>query len=563
MYQALYRKFRPRSFSDVTGQDHITQTLSRQIISGRLSHAYLFVGTRGTGKTTCAKILSRAVNCLSPVDGNPCNNCTSCLGIEDGSILDVLEIDAASNNKVDDVRALLDEAVYTPATVKKRVYIIDEVHMLTIQAFNALLKMLEEPPAHILFILATTELHKVPATIQSRCQRFSFKRLSPGAIAGRLCKIASSEGLDLTADAAERLALLADGSMRDGESLLDQCVTDKVIDLPHVQDTLGLAGKQELIRLAGAAADRDTAAALGILDSLYNDGKDMASLLSELTRLFRDLLVYKLAPDCALIDGGLSRSELSALSIRFLPERLFSYLEVLKDAMFNLSRSGMSKLVAEMSLIRLCDERLSDDIAALALRISKIEEGGISAVAAPLPVSGDEPESGIEINTDPEPSADTAPLPVSGDEPESVIEINTDPEPSADTAPLPASEDEPESDIEINADPEPSADAAPAPSGDFWPDILSHLEDEPSVHALLSDSSKVQVKLDGGVLIINMADTFNAGMIESVFMAQLTEAAEKALGRKISVRVEAGLSNAEEDKRSKLESLSAFGVKFE
>ena len=563
MYQALYRKFRPRSFSDVIGQVHITQTLSRQIVSDRLSHAYLFVGTRGTGKTTCAKILSRAVNCLSPVDGNPCNSCSSCLGIEDGSILDVLEIDAASNNKVDDVRTLLDEAVYTPATVKKRVYIIDEVHMLTIQAFNALLKMLEEPPAHILFILATTELHKVPPTIQSRCQRFSFKRLSPSAIAGRLCKIASSEGLDLTADAAERLASLADGSMRDGESLLDQCAADKVIDLQHVQDTLGLAGKQELIRLAEAAADRDTAAALGILDTLYSDGKDMASLLSELTGLFRDLLVYKLAPDCALIDGGISRSELSALSKRFLPERLFLYLEVLKDAMFNLSRSGISKLLAEMSLIRLCDERLSDDIAALASRISKIEAGGItvSAVETPLSVSGDEPGTGIEVNAEPESSGVTepvvTPLPASGDDPGPCIEALTDPEPDFEI------NIELEPCIETNINPEPSAVTEPARPVDFWAEILRLLEDQPAVRALLSDSSKVHAKLDGNALLINMADAFNADMIKSEYMAHLTEAAENALERKISVRVEAGISNFEEDKRSKLESLSAFGVTFE
>ncbi|MBQ9938658.1 MAG: DNA polymerase III subunit gamma/tau, partial [Oscillospiraceae bacterium] len=197
MYQALYRKWRPRAFDDVIGQDHITETLKRQVSSGRLSHAYLFVGTRGTGKTTCAKILSRAVNCENPIDGNPCNKCPSCLGIESGSILDVVELDAASNNGVDNVRALRDEAVYSPASVKKRVYIVDEVHMLSTSAFNALLKILEEPPEHLMFILATTELHKVPATILSRCQRFSFKRISPEEISGRLDFIASNEDFEL------------------------------------------------------------------------------------------------------------------------------------------------------------------------------------------------------------------------------------------------------------------------------------------------------------------------------------------------------------------------------
>ena len=223
MYQALYRKWRPRTFDDVVGQSHITDTLKRQVSGDRLSHAYLFTGTRGTGKTTCAKILARAVNCQNPQNGNPCNQCPACLGIENGSILDVLELDAASNNGVDQVRALRDEAVYTPAAVRKRVYIVDEVHMLSTPAFNALLKILEEPPAHLLFILATTELHKVPATIKSRCQQFSFKRILPGQIAQRLEYVAGQEGIDLTPEGAALLARLADGGLRDALSLLDQC----------------------------------------------------------------------------------------------------------------------------------------------------------------------------------------------------------------------------------------------------------------------------------------------------------------------------------------------------
>ena len=206
MYQALYRKWRPRTFDDVVGQAHITETLKRQVATGRLSHAYLFTGTRGTGKTTCAKILARAVNCEHPVDGNPCNQCPACLGIENGSILDVLELDAASNNGVDQVRALRDEAVYTPAAVKKRVYIVDEVHMLSTQAFNALLQILEEPPEHLMFILATTEIHKVPATIKSRCQQFSFKRIHADEIAARLRYVAGQEDLQLTDEGADLMA---------------------------------------------------------------------------------------------------------------------------------------------------------------------------------------------------------------------------------------------------------------------------------------------------------------------------------------------------------------------
>ena len=214
MYQALYRKWRPKVFSDVIGQEHITETLKKQVAEGRTSHAYLFTGTRGTGKTTCAKILAKAVNCEHPVNGDPCCQCPSCLGLESGSFLDVLELDAASNNGVDQVRALRDEAIYAPANVKKRVYIVDEVHMLSTAAFNALLKILEEPPAHLMFILATTELHKVPATILSRCQRYSFKRILPKDIAQRLTYVAGQEHIDLTADGAELLSRLADGALR-------------------------------------------------------------------------------------------------------------------------------------------------------------------------------------------------------------------------------------------------------------------------------------------------------------------------------------------------------------
>ena len=243
MYQALYRKWRPKTFSDVIGQSQITETLRRQVAEGRTSHAYLFTGTRGTGKTTCAKILARAVNCEHPADGDPCNRCDACRGLESGSFLDVLELDAASNNGVDQVRALRDEAVYSPAHVKKRVYIIDEVHMLSTPAFNALLKILEEPPEHLMFILATTELHKVPATILSRCQRFSFKRITPADVARRLAFVAEQEGIDLKADGAEILSRLADGALRDGLSLLDQCTAaGGTIDSGAVLEVLGLAG---------------------------------------------------------------------------------------------------------------------------------------------------------------------------------------------------------------------------------------------------------------------------------------------------------------------------------
>ena len=281
MYQALYRKWRPRTFDDVVGQDHITETLKRQVATGRLSHAYLFTGTRGTGKTTCAKILARAVNCENPVDGNPCNCCPACMGIESGAILDVLELDAASNNGVDQIRALRDEAIYTPAAVRKRVYIVDEVHMLSTPAFNALLKILEEPPAHLMFILATTELHKVPATIKSRCQQFAFKRISPRAIAGHLGHVAEQEGISITAPAADLLARLADGL-----SLLYQCRgAEGVVTEEVVLDVLGLAGSRRTAKILDCVGREDTAGALKELDGLYRDGKDMGAFLGELSTL--------------------------------------------------------------------------------------------------------------------------------------------------------------------------------------------------------------------------------------------------------------------------------------
>ena len=280
MYQALYRKYRPQTFDDVVGQTAVTTTLKNQLITGKLSHAYLFTGSRGTGKTTCAKILAKAVNCENPVDGNPCNCCASCRGIDAGNILDVQEIDAASNNGVDNVRAIRDDAVYPPAEVKKRVYIIDEVHMLSMSAFNALLKTIEEPPDHLMFILATTELNKVPATILSRCQRFAFRRPTAEDITGRINYVAYQEGIDITAEAAQLLGRLADGAFRDGLSLLDQCASASVgtLDVDDVYQTLGLAGQKRTSDMMEAIAAGDTPAALGLFSELYSQGKDASAM---------------------------------------------------------------------------------------------------------------------------------------------------------------------------------------------------------------------------------------------------------------------------------------------
>ena len=363
MYQALYRKWRPRTFDDVVGQGHITETLKRQVAAGRLSHAYLFTGTRGTGKTTCAKILARAVNCQDPQNGNPCNRCPSCLGIENGSVLDVLELDAASNNRVDDIRAILDEAMYTPATVKKRVYIVDEVHMLSAQAFNALLQILEEPPEHLMFILATTEIHKVPATIKSRCQQFAFKRIRAEEIAGRLRYVAGQEGIDLTEDGAALLARLADGGMRDALSLLDQCAgAGSRVDEGEIFSALGLAGNLETAALMDHIADGDPAAALTRLDRLYAGGKEMSALIGELAALARDLLVRKTAPQggAGLMTGGFDEATLKRLSGRFQVPRLVQMLTRLQQTGADMARSSSRRTDAELCLVTLCDPTLDD-----------------------------------------------------------------------------------------------------------------------------------------------------------------------------------------------------------
>ena len=365
MYQALYRKWRPKVFSDVIGQEHITETLKKQVAEGRTSHAYLFTGTRGTGKTTCAKILAKAVNCEHPVNGDPCCQCPSCLGLESGSFLDVLELDAASNNGVDQVRALRDEAIYAPANVKKRVYIVDEVHMLSTAAFNALLKILEEPPAHLMFILATTELHKVPATILSRCQRYSFKRILPKDIAQRLTYVAGQEHIDLTADGAEFL------------SLLDQCAAaGGTVDSRAVLEVLGLAGNLQTAQLMRHILDRNAQAALLLLNELYAGGKDVGAVLGELSTLTRDLLLRKTAPEggAALLSGGFDSATLDQLG-KDVPSNRFLYLaSTLQKAAADLYYSADRRTDAELCLLRLCDESLCGDLTALENRITRLED---------------------------------------------------------------------------------------------------------------------------------------------------------------------------------------------
>ena len=389
-YQALYRKYRPQTFDDVSGQLAVTQTLKTQLISGKMSHAYLFTGSRGTGKTSCAKILAKAVNCLNPQDGNPCNCCDACRAIDSGACMDVLEIDAASNNGVDNVRDLRDDAIYTPSQVKMRVYIIDEVHMLSISAFNALLKISEEPPEHLLFILATTELHKVPATILSRCQRFSFRRISQEDIAQRLQYVAYQENIDLDDSAARVLARMADGGMRDGLSLLDQCASATVGELTAecVYACLGIAGERKAAELVGYIADRDTAKALELLNKLYSEGKEMGALLDELACLARDLLVLKTAPDAglAMLSGVATEREAATLAKRLSTGELVLIMESMETTLSGFTRSASKRMDTELCLIRLCQPELQMDAKSLNARLTRMEEqlkSGAFVVSAP------------------------------------------------------------------------------------------------------------------------------------------------------------------------------------
>lgn len=403
MYQALYRKWRPKVFSDVIGQAHITETLRKQVSEGRTSHAYLFTGTRGTGKTTCAKILAKAVNCEHPVGGDPCCACPSCLGIENGSFLDVLELDAASNNGVDQVRALRDEAIYSPANVKKRVYIVDEVHMLSTPAFNALLKILEEPPEHLMFILATTELHKVPATILSRCQRFSFKRITPLDIAARLRYVAERENIDLRPDGAEILSRLADGALRDGLSLLDQCAAaGGAIDSAAVLEVLGLAGNLQTAQMLEHILRRNAKEALLLLDRMYTGGKDVGAVLGELSTLVRDLLLRRTAPEggAALLSGGYDAATLDRLGKDVSSGRFLYLASTLQKATADMYYSSNRRTDAELCVIRLCDESLSGDLTALESRIQRLEEAAargqivreaVTRSDAPAQRAGDRP----------------------------------------------------------------------------------------------------------------------------------------------------------------------------
>ncbi len=525
-YQALYRKYRPQTFDDVTGQLAVTQTLKTQLISGKMSHAYLFTGSRGTGKTSCAKILAKAVNCLNPQNGSPCNCCDSCRTIDSGACMDVLEIDAASNNGVDNVRDLRDDAIYTPSQVKMRVYIIDEVHMLSVAAFNALLKIIEEPPEHLLFILATTELHKVPATILSRCQRFAFRRISQEDIAARLQYVAYQEKIDLDDSAARVLARMADGGLRDGLSLLDQCAsaTTGELNAQQVYACLGIAGEQNCAELLGYIAQKNTTKALELFNRLYAEGKDLGALLDEMACLTRDLLILKTAPKAGLtlLSGVADDAEAIKLKDAFSTGELIRMMEKLEGTLSAFTRSASRRMDVELCIISLCQPEMQLDEGSLNARLSRLEEqiksGSITVATAPA-----------------------APAKV----PEKVEEK---PEPKQEEAPqeTPQPEEKPTEE---------------APVG-FWTDLVSAVRQElrPPVSGffITSPNAPVQGTLVGDKVVLNCNTPFTTEMVNKPeILALVSRKASAILGR--PVRVEAVDKSAAPERNAGFQQLINFG----
>lgn len=488
MYQVLYRKWRPQTFSDVVGQPHVTASLSGAVKNGRLSHAYLFTGSRGTGKTSCAKILAKAVNCEHPVNGNPCNACDTCRGIDNGSILDVIEIDAASNNGVDNIRDLREEANYTPTAAKYRVYIIDEVHMLSTGAFNALLKTLEEPPEHVKFILATTEVHKLPSTILSRCQRFDFKRIEPQDIAARLLYVANEEGIALTEDGARLIARIADGAMRDALSLLDRCaayggeITEAV-----VSDAAGLAGREYLFALTEAVAARDSAKTLSLLNDLYNNACNMERLLADLLSHFRNMMLARSVPNYKDLIVC-PQAELESIAVQaqsFTLARILSAMDVLNETAVRLKAGANGRTAVEMALLRLADPQLDTDITALTARVAELERR-LNTGAFQVPV---------KANTVTENAEQSAPKSVPAPQTSAVQAVQKPTQPEA-GVPLPSakSADNPET--------VQKAPVAPPAEAEFskWAEALERLAtiDRPLVPHMQNSSAVVR----GDLLLI-------------------------------------------------------------
>lgn len=558
MYQALYRKWRPKTFDEVVGQQHITETLKNQIETGRLSHAYLFIGTRGTGKTTCAKILAKAVNCEHPSNGNPCGRCPACLGIESGEIMDIVEIDAASNNSVDNVRQLRDEAVFSPVSVKKRVYIIDEVHMLSNSAFNALLKILEEPPEHLMFILATTELNKVPATILSRCQRHSFKRLDAQLIAGHLSHVAQCEKLRLEPDAAALIAGLAEGGMRDALSLLDQCSGESDITVDSVYAAMGLTGNRRTAQLLDRCVRGNTAEALELFEQLWSDGKDPSTLLYELNTLLRDCLMLSVAPRSGtdLLSGRFSPDMLSSFCKKLTKAELINRIDTVSGHLARIRDAKSAKLTAQLCIIQLCDPALTEGLGEIRARISRIEEQLKNAPRKA--VYEDEPAEEFRSSLEDMPFDEL-------DEP------RREPEPSPcesdDIDPDEFAEYQPEDDlldkaspVSLNPDAPPEAENAPKDGEALAKAVIEKAEETLpySVIPILTNPMQVRLTVGWDTLTLEAAPGFAYNQINNQnILMRLREAANAVTGRSLKISV-TELDTANDKPKRDLQELKKF-----
>ena len=459
MHYALYRKYRPLTFSDVVGQGHITKTLRNQVENSQLSHAYLFCGTRGTGKTSCAKILSRAVNCLNPINGEPCNECEVCKGILDGSIFDVMEIDAASNNGVENIRQIRDEIVYTPIKAKYKVYIIDEVHMLSAGAFNALLKTLEEPPAHVIFILATTESHKIPATILSRCQRFDFRRLSVKDISDQIYKILKLENKAVDDKTVRLVATLADGSVRDSLSILEKVV--EAVSYEEAEALLGVIGRGKLYSIADSIAEENIDSLYKFIDELYFSSKDLSLMINELTTVFRDLLAVKSAVNADILDKSEEDIRaLKALAKKYSYEHIVYAMDTLFEASNSFSRSPDKRAATELCLVKIAKPVFSENNDSFVARIGKLEEQLKEIVSNGIRISANIQQS----KSDPAPMKpeQTRPSPAPKETPKQTVKPQVNP----------IQEEPPMPDFDDSMIPPPPEEYLPTiPADDFFEEV--------------------------------------------------------------------------------------------
>jgi DNA polymerase-3 subunit gamma/tau len=410
MYTALYRKWRPKKFEDVFGQEQVTATLKNELENNKISHAYLLCGTRGTGKTSTARLLAKAVNCSSPTDNNPCDSCASCVSINEGSSIDVIEIDAASNRGIDDIRNLREAIKFTPTLGKYKVYIIDEVHMLTNEAFNALLKTLEEPPTYVMFILATTEPHKLPATILSRCQRFDFKRISIPNIMNHLKSICKHEAMDAEEAALRIIARNADGAMRDALSILDQCAVygGKNISETTVLEVLGISGDQHLLEIGEAILQGDASKSILIIDDLSAGGKDINQFIKDLTAHYRNVLMTKILdkPEDVIDMSSEGIQALKNNSEQFTKESIVRCIKYLSELENEAKWYSNPRILLEVAVVRMCKAAGDDSLDGLMTRLSKLEklisEGGATVAVAALKTSPGQKQDRTEVKAGPD-----------------------------------------------------------------------------------------------------------------------------------------------------------------